>query len=202
MVLHVTPELGVPIPDPVNYEDLRVKAQAACETALLLEEHGLDLEPSKEDRDVAATLLTAYAADPVTTSKAVTNQKLASIPPATVVQVNALLKEFSHAVVSHSTQIRQLVTNKLIIESENPDPRVRIRALELLGKISDVGLFTEKQEITVTHQSTDELKAKLKEKLAALRAKEDVVDVQVTELDADADFGEDQEEGVDEPDGD
>lgn len=192
MTICTTPELGVPVPDPVNYEDLRTKAQAACETARLLEEHGLDLEPSKEDRDVAATLLTAYAADPTTTSKTVTNQKLASLPPATVVQVNALLKEFSHAVVSHSAQIRQLVTNKLLIESENPDARVRIRALELLGKISDVGLFTEKQEITITHQSTDELKAKLKEKLAALKDRQDVVDVQATELNADADFGDDE----------
>lgn len=194
MTICLEPELGIPVPEPVNYEDLRVKAQAACETALLLEEHGLDIEPSKEDRDVAATLLTAFAADPVTTSKTVTNQKLATLPPATVVQVNALLKEFSHSVVSHSTQIRQLVTNKLIIESENPDPRVRIRALELLGKISDVGLFTEKQEITVTHQSTDELKAKLKEKLSALRNREDVVDVTANELNADEELGEGPDE--------
>ena len=57
-----------------------------------------------------------------------------------------------------------LVTNKLILESDNADPRVRIRALELLGKITDVGLFTEKTEITVTHQSTEELRKSLREK--------------------------------------
>jgi hypothetical protein len=69
------------------------------------------------------------------------------------------------------------VTNKLILESDNPDPKVRIRALELLGKISDVGLFSDRTEITITHQSTDELKQTLRDKLNKLRAKMDVVDV-------------------------
>jgi hypothetical protein len=61
-----------------------------------------------------------------------------------------------------------LVTNKLIEETENPDPRIRIRALELLGKITDVGLFSEKSEVTVTHQTSDDLKEKLREKLSRL----------------------------------
>ena len=43
-----------------------------------------------------------------------------------------------------SAHISGMVTNKLVLESENPDPRIRMRALELLGKISDVGLFSEK----------------------------------------------------------
>jgi hypothetical protein len=60
------------------------------------------------------------------------------------------------------------VTNKLIEETENPDPRIRIRALELLGKVSDVGLFAEKSEVTITHQTSDDLKEKLREKLARL----------------------------------
>jgi hypothetical protein len=55
-----------------------------------------------------------------------------------------------------------------LLETENPDPRTRIRALELLGKISDVGLFAEKSEITITHQSTDDLKSKLRRKLEKL----------------------------------
>jgi hypothetical protein len=40
--------------------------------------------------------------------------------------------------------------------------------LELLGKHSDVGLFSEKQEVTITHQTTDELKEKLRAKLQRL----------------------------------
>ena len=57
------------------------------------------------------------------------------------------------------------------LETENPDARVRIRALELLGKMSDVGLFTERSEVVVTHRSTDDLKLSLREKLQKLRSK-------------------------------
>jgi hypothetical protein len=65
-------------------------------------------------------------------------------------------------------QIRHMVTNKLVLETDNPDARVRIRALELLGKISDVGLFAEKSEVTITHQSTNDLRDRLRSKLAKL----------------------------------
>ena len=70
--------------------------------------------------------------------------------------------------VNHAVEVRHLVTNKLLEESQNPDPRIRIRALELLGKVSDVGLFTEKHEVTVTHQTTEDLRHKLREKLQKL----------------------------------
>ena len=73
----------------------------------------------------------------------------------------------------NAAQIRHMVTNKLVLETDNPDPRVRIRAFELLGKISDVGLFSEKSEVTVTHQSTDDLRLKLRSKLAKLVNPED-----------------------------
>ena len=41
--------------------------------------------------------------------------------------------------------------------------------MELLGKMTDVGLFTERKEITVTHQTADELREKLREKLLVLK---------------------------------
>ena len=45
--------------------------------------------------------------------------------------------------------------------------------MELLGKMSDVSLFAEKSEITVTHQSTDDLREKLRAKLNKLVKVED-----------------------------
>jgi len=78
------------------------------------------------------------------------------------------LQEFGQSVADSAVQIRHMVTNKLVLETDNPDPRVRIRALELLGKISDVGLFAEKSEVTITHQSTEDLKNRLRSKLAKL----------------------------------
>ena len=92
-----------------------------------------------------------------------------------------------------AVQVRHLVTNKLIEETENPDPRVRIRALELLGKISDVGLFTEKTEVTITHRTTDELRDSLRSKLAKLvnptEEAEDAIIIDDEVIDVDAELG-------------
>jgi hypothetical protein len=93
------------------------------------------------------------------------------------VLVGNILDEFGQSVVESANHIRHLVTNKLLLETENPDPRIRLRALELLGKISDVSLFAEKTEVTVTHRSTDELRDVLRSKLTKLINPEDIIEV-------------------------
>ena len=168
MTLVIEPELGVPFPDNVPYIDLKERAKYAGNTVKKLVEHGLNIEPTKEDKDVAAKLTLAYAGDPEKTSRKVTSKKAAALTPASLLMANSILQEFGQSVAESAVQIRHMVTNKLVLESDNSDPRVRIRALELLGKISDVGLFAEKSSITITHQSTDELRDKLRAKLAKL----------------------------------
>lgn len=183
MALAITPELGVEIPDNISYMDLRERAEAACNTALLLGKHGLDIEPTDIDNEIAHTLVTAYAEDAEKTSKAVTNQRTGTLTPACLVQTNAILKEFGQLVATHAAEIRNTVVNKLVLETDNPDARIRIRALELLGKMTDVGLFTERKEITVTHQNADELREKLREKLEVLkRNSEGVYEVPAEEV--------------------
>ena len=168
MTVMLQPEVGIPISADMPYLDLKVRAEAACNTALLLAEHGLDITPNKEDKDVAAGIAIDYAENPEKTSKTLSVTRSSKLTPASLVLTNSILQEFGQSVAESATQIRHLVTNKLLLESENPDPRVRIRALELLGKISDVSLFAEKSEVTITHQSTDDLRAKLRQKLEKL----------------------------------
>ena len=176
MAIVLKPEVGIPVSEGADSSDLKEKAEAACNTAQELAEHGLDLEPTKEDKDVAAALSTSYAENPGKTSKKATNKNISKLTPASLVLTDAILQEFGHSVAENAAQIRHLVTNKLLIESENQDPRIRMRALELLGKISDVGLFSEKSEVTITHQSTDDLKAKLRKKLEKLAEPEDKIE--------------------------
>ena len=184
MTVLVTPEHGVPFSDEQPPSDLATQVEAAANTALELAEHGLDLEPNKEDQDVAAKLAVAYADDPEKTSKKATAKRVAKLTPASLVLTNNILTEFGQSVVESATQIRHLVTNKLLLESENEDARHRLRALELLGKISDVGLFAEKSEVTITHQSSDDLRARLRGKLEKLvEPLENVVDAVVIESD-------------------
>ena len=113
--------------------------------------------------------------------------------PASLIMTNNILQEFGSQVAESAVQIRHLVTNKLLLESEHPDAKIRIRALELLGKISDVGLFAEKSEVTVTHQSTDDLRAKLRSKLEKLVnppvEAEDAIILDGEEIDVDVELG-------------
>ena len=169
MTTAIIPDFGVDIPPGISYLDLRERAEAACNTIKLLEEHGLDTTPDEMDNTVASILATTYAEDPDKTSKKVSNTKLTTLTPASIVQTQLILKEFSHLVATNAAEIRNLVTNKLVLETENADPRIRMRALELLGKISDVGLFAERKEVTITHQNTTELQEKLRTKLEKLK---------------------------------
>tara|TARA_R110001599_G_scaffold96754_4_gene249938 strand:- start:68 stop:661 length:594 start_codon:yes stop_codon:yes gene_type:complete len=197
MTLVVEPELGVQIDKTTPSIDLKDRMESAANTAKELEKHGLEVEPTKEDKDVAAKLAVAYADNPAKTSKKVTPKKIAALTPASLILTDSILQEFGRSVVESSVQIRHLVTNKLLLETDNPDPRVRIRALELLGKISDVGLFAEKSEVTITHQSTDDIKEKLRSKLAKLvnpqSEVEDAIEIDGEAVDVSKELGIDDE---------
>lgn len=138
---------------PPTFEDLRARVDAAFAS---LAELGADVEVSDEDIKTAQAVVTG--------AERPTDVLLSS--PGTIVQIKAILTEYDKAVVESAAQIRTFVTNRLIMETTSPDPRIRIRALELLGKISDVGLFTEKTEITMRHRPTEELEQMLRERLA------------------------------------
>lgn len=172
MAIALTPEFGIEIPENYSYMDLKERVEAACRTINALEAHGLEVEVGDLDdidNDMAATLVTSYAKDVERTSKELSHSRTATLTPAVLVQTHAILTEFGQLVATHAAQIRNTVTNKLILETENPEARIRIRALELLGKMTEVGLFTDRKEITVTHQSADELRAKLRAKLETLK---------------------------------
>lgn len=168
MPLICTPDSGIPLPESAPVDNLDAFAErvaAASATADLLETEGLEIPTTLADAQAAAAAIESFAA---VDSSRITTQKLTAFTPATARLVRSILDEFSVQVVEKASDIRNLVTNKLLIESENPDAKIRMKALELLGKISDVGLFTERSEVTITHQSSSELQDKLRDKLRRL----------------------------------
>ena len=108
MTMLLKPEIGIPLEDGVTNMDLKERAEAACNTALELSEHGLDIEPTSEDEEVAAKLAVAYADDPEKTSKTVSNAKAAKITPPALVLTDTILKQFGHSVAESAVQIRHL----------------------------------------------------------------------------------------------
>jgi hypothetical protein len=195
VTIAVDVQTNVPVPTDNPSIPLTERIAAAAETTKLLAEHGLEIEASNADRNNAAAIATAFAEDPVRTAKKATPRRTAALTPATLLLTDRILKDFGHSVVKNSIQIRHLVTNKLIEETENPDARIRIRALELLGKVSDVGLFAEKAEVTVTHQTTDDIRDRLRDKLTKLvdvTPDDDVEDAIILDgqtIDIDAELG-------------
>lgn len=191
MTLHVRPEAHIPMPDKEPTPPYMSMLAAASGTAKLLAEAGLEFVPTTDDVDDAAETTRSIARNPDAVATAAASVSITRKTPAALLLTEAILQEFGHKVVQEAETVRHLVMNKLVQETENPDARVRIRALELLGKMGDVGMFTDKKEVTVTHQTSDDVKERLRARLARLLpAKEapveDAVVVEATPIPAPA----------------
>jgi hypothetical protein len=94
-----------------------------------------------------------------------------------------LLSEYDRQVVKDAIQIRTFVTNRLLEEAQ-PGAKHSVRALELLGKITGVDLFTERSEVTIKNKTHEELEQAVREKLQRLRAsKTEATDVKPRAID-------------------
>lgn len=193
MAIRVRIDADVPLPPATarktRIEPLPQRLKAYANTARLLVTEGAELEPTGTDEREAAAIVAKFAADPEEAAKTVTDKQLSTLSSAALIQADNILTEFGKQVVHNSNMLRHTVTNKLLLETEHPDARVRLKALELLGKISDVGLFAEKTEITVTHQTSDELRDALRMKLEQLRQPQ-IDRARKAEVITDADFEE------------
>ena len=184
-MLTCIPELTVPIPS--GREEiltLHAKVEAMFNTSEFLAQFGTISDLIETDKVAARSALYTSAANSV---NGIPMAKLDDIKSSAAVgYLKKLLSEYDENVIKSAVQIRNYVTNKLIEETTNHDPKIRIRALELLGKVGDVGLFVERSEITVRHKTTVELEASIKDrisKLMDLRSKTaDAVEVNPTPL--------------------
>jgi len=89
---------------------------------------------------------------------------------------SVLIKKFDFQAFADIQQARTYITNKLINLSDCGDTKIEIKALELLGKHSDIGLFTERSEITVHHTTSKGLEDSIKERIKRLM-NADITDV-------------------------
>lgn len=159
--IHLVIESGIPVPDE-NYRvplDLQERIEGAIR-ALEFNEEFADVDPpSDADRSVARRVFQGdtTAADEMNMSVAV--------------HMRALLTEYDHQIIQSTVQLRTYITNRLLLESDHPDARVRLKALEMLGRISDVGLFTDKTEVTHKYEGSADLEGQLRAKLQKLMAK-------------------------------
>jgi hypothetical protein len=192
MPIVVTPEVGIPLPfdtTPEEIQDFREKAHALFETVQELVLQGAKVEVTDEDKAKSHEIAAKGELPPVKT-----------LTPGTIINLEAILNEWDQEVLDVNRRLRNYVTNKLIMESADPDPRQRMKALENLGKISNVGLFSEKLEVNVTHRSVDDIEKELARTLEMYMGRAE--EVEPTELDTVKSIGDidlDEELGDTEP---
>ena len=150
---------------------------AQVQTANWLKELELDDDEaeSKADAQAArnsfASLVTGQP--PQNTQQALANIKA----PAAVQHLVGMLTAYDWAFVEQAKELRGYAVAQILEEVKHPDARIRLKALDMLGKVTEVALFTERIEVKKEAMSDMELESRIKDKLNRFMGVIDVVDV-------------------------
>ena len=181
-VVKVTPTKEYPVPfstDEDTTDSFLEEMTVAAHTAEVLEELGapLEVDPSTFDREKA--LIDAVAK----------RQEAAPLKNySTALAASSFLRTYGQNLAFDVGQVRAALTNKLLEIADCGDIKYELKAIELLGKHSDIGMFTERSEITVNYNSPDALEAAIKERIKRL-LNADIIDVTPMGIDLDEELG-------------
>lgn len=162
--------------EPENYLD---QVSIAAKTAELLEELGAPLEVDDSTLEREKALIDAAL-------KKKDTDALRHYP--TALAASHFIREYGHALAHDVLEVRAALTNKLLEIASCGDTKFELRALELLGKHSDIGLFTQRSEITVNYKSPEALESAIKDRVKRLLNAQ-VIDLPVTGLDLNEELG-------------
>ena len=182
MTIELQPTSDIPLPKDFGDEvgaSLQDNARIAASTAAFMAELDMPFEMTEEDEKLAHDLFKQVDAKKKKTSADQYNP--ASLYQGNVaLKLSALLNEYDQRVVLNATQARTYITNRLLEISSCGDARYELKAIELLGKLSDVGAFTEKSEVTITHRTSDDLKVAIADKINRLLAAQQANTIDIT----------------------
>jgi hypothetical protein len=102
--------------------------------------------------------------------------------PAAVRHITGLLTAYDWEFVQMAKELRGYTVAKLFEETQSPNANIRLKALGLLGKVTEIGLFTDKIEIKKTDLTDEEIDRKLKEKLAKFMGVTDAEPIEDIEI--------------------
>lgn len=161
-MIQLEPTSEHPVPFDLSDEQPKTHADSiavAVNTVDLINGLGPSIDFNTDDLHKAADLITGA-------SKSNTPRTLSKSAEAAA--AHHLVKRFDFQAFSDAMQARNFITNKLIELADNGDPKIELKALELLGKHSDIGLFTERSEITIHHTTSSSLENSIKERIKRL----------------------------------
>lgn len=149
MPITIEPESGIPFPfdtTPEEIEQFRERAKAAVETIKEIIHLGGEVEINEYDRAQARSVVSGN-----------TPLKISEKNAGALTHLEAILSEYDKELLNSSTRLRAYVTNKLLLETIDEDARIRIKALELLGKVTTVGLFSDRIDVNVKHRNVEDI---------------------------------------------
>lgn len=142
---------------------------------------------AEEDEDImdeAKQEKVADAFNALTTSNPHAKQKLLQLDiPEEIKSAVGMVTAYQWKFIEQAEQLRSMSVAKIVKETDHPDARIRLKALEMLGKVTEVALFTDRVQIKTDDISDEELDAKIKEKLSRYMGAVDVVEAEFTEKD-------------------
>lgn len=165
----VTP-LDKAVPDDI------VSAQVS--TAQWLEDMGA---PTADQAQAAAATIAAQNAFGALTAQSPEEQRKALVQiktPAAVRHLTGMLTAYDWEFVQQAKELRGYAVAQILEETKHPDAKIRLKALDMLGRVTEVALFTERIEVKKTDLTDAEIEAKIKDKLARFMGVTDVIDVQ------------------------
>lgn len=181
-VVKIEPTKDHPVPFSLEPEEPKTfveEIQVAGATAELLAELGAPIEVDAETADREKKLLEAVV-------KNKRKEPLQQIN--TAFAAAAFLKTYGQQMAFDAAQARAAITAKLMEIANCGDTKFELKALELLGKHSDIGLFTERSEITINYKDPTDLENAIKERVKRLLNAE-VIDVTPIGMDLDEELG-------------
>lgn len=132
---------------------------------------------TKAQEQKAANSFTALATqDPKAKEKLLQMQV-----PEEIRSTMAMVSAYQWKFVEQAEELRSMAVTKIVEETNHPDARIRLKALEMLGKVTEVALFTERMEVKKTDVTEEELTARIRDKLEKYMGKVDVVDIETNE---------------------
>jgi exopolyphosphatase/pppGpp-phosphohydrolase len=161
-IVKIEPTTDRPVPYDTKDErpaTMLEEMAVAANTVELQLELGAQLDMAEEDIEHEKELFRA-----VTENKKITPLKETN----TAFAAAAFLRTYGAQIAMDAAQARAAITNKLMEIANCGDPRYELKALELLGKHSDIGLFSERSELTVNYKDAEDLEKAIRERVKRL----------------------------------
>ena len=151
---------------------------AQVNTTKWLEKLGVEDDQKILQEAEAKAARTVFAALTNNTAPAETKTQLTLLKtPESVRHLVTLLSAYDWEFVEQAKQMRGMAVAKIMEETNHPDARIRLKAIEMLGRVTEVALFTDRLEVKKTDMTDAEIDKKLQDKLDTLL---NVIDVDAT----------------------